>query len=120
MKRILMHVVVVTSLALVWTTGMRLLASEQTWTGKISDSLCGASHQQMASQAGLSDQQCTVECVKAGGKYVFVGPNDKIFQIANQDFAGLAQHPFETVTLTGELNGDTITVAKIEVSARSK
>jgi hypothetical protein len=79
-----------------------------------------ASHQQMASQASLSDLQSAVECVKAGGMYVFVGPNDKIFQIANQDFAGLARHPFETVALTGELNGDTIIVAKIEVSAGSK
>jgi len=74
----------------------------------------------MASQASLSDQQCTLECVKAGGKYVFVGPNDKVFQITNQDFAGLAQHPSETVVLTGELKGDTITVSKVEVPASSK
>jgi hypothetical protein len=120
MRSILMQIIVAVPLAVVSTGSARVLAAEQTWTGKISDSLCGASHQVMASQANLSDQQCTLECVKAGGKYIFVGPNDKVFQITNQDFAGLAQHPSETVVLTGELKGDTITVSKVEVPASSK
>jgi hypothetical protein len=110
----------VTLFGVALTLVVRTFAAEQKWTGKISDSLCGSSHQLMASQANLSDQQCTLECVKAGGKFIFVGANDNIFQIANQDFPGLAQHPAETVIVTGELKGDTITVSNIEVPGRFK
>ena len=108
------------ALVIAWTTVAGVFAAEQTWTGKVSDSLCGASHQLMAGQANLSDRECTLECVKAGGKYVFVEPNGKVFRIANQDFAGLPEHANETVTLTGELKGDAITVSKVEKSAANK
>src|SRR5260370_34204899 len=100
----------------VLTCGVGVLATKQTWTGKISDSLCAASHQLMASQANLSDRDCTLECVKAGGKYVFVDQNRKLLQIANQDFAGLPQHADHTVVLTGELKGDAVIVTKIEMA----
>ena len=120
MRAGLRQIAVVAALAGAWTTQPLLFAAEQTWTGKVSDSRCGASHQMMASMANLSDEQCTRECVKAQGKYVFVGPNDKVFAIANQDFAGLALHPNQTVQLTGELKGDSITVSKIEPAKPSK
>ena len=45
-------------------------AADMTWTGKISDSMCGASHAGMGTK--MSDHDCTVGCVKAGAKYVFV------------------------------------------------
>lgn len=50
-------------------------AAEMTWTGKISDSMCGASHAAMiAAHAGakMTDHDCANAYVKAGGKYVFV------------------------------------------------
>jgi len=37
----------------------------------------------------------------------------KVYGISNQDFKSLEMNAGEMVSLTGELNGDTITVAKI-------
>jgi hypothetical protein len=88
-----------------------------TWTGQISDSACGMSHAKMlAGDKSLkSDRDCTLACIKAGSKYVFVS-DGKIYSIANQKAAGLQQHAGETVELTGTMKGDTITVSKIGAS----
>src|SRR6266567_8651299 len=68
-------------------------AAAQTWTGKISDSKCGASHKAAMehSTAKMSDHDCAVACVKGGAKYVFVSKG-KVYQIDNQDYAGLEEH----------------------------
>jgi hypothetical protein len=78
--------------------------SEQTWTGKISDSMCGATHKMAAEHgsAKMSDRECTEACIKGGGKYVFVS-NGKVYTIDNQDYAGLAEHAGHTVKLTGDM-----------------
>ena len=104
--------------ALAWTMAGVNFAAEQTWTGKISDNLCNASHTKMATGVfpPFEDPQCVLECAKAGGKFVFVDNDEKSLQIANQDFEDLKKHPGVLVTLTGELKGDTITVTKIELA----
>ena len=95
-----------------------MFAADQTWIGKISDSMCGASHKSATEHAGkkMSDRECTLACVKEHqAKYVFVH-NGKVLNIANQDVAGLDEHAGHTVKLTGAQDGDTITVSKIEMS----
>ena len=88
-------------------------AADKTWTGKVSDSMCGASHASMTSvHPGMTDRDCTQACIKAGGKYVFV-TGGKVYKIANQDDADLVTHAGHTVQLTGDMSGDTITVSKI-------
>jgi hypothetical protein len=91
-------------------------AAEQTWSGTISDSSCGHSHKSAIEHAGkkLSEHDCTVACVKNGGKYVFV-VGSKTYEIANQDFGALEEHAGHKVQLTGEANGDAITVTKISM-----
>jgi hypothetical protein len=96
-----------------------VFAADQTWTGKISDSMCGADHSKMAAEHGggkTSDRDCTLACVKNGGKYVFVS-DGKTYNITNQDYAGLQQHAGHTVKLTGDMQGDSITVSKIVMPA---
>jgi hypothetical protein len=95
-------------------------AAEQTWTGQISDSSCGESHQSAMEHAGkkLSAHDCAVACVKNGGKYVFV-VDGKTYAIANQDFSDLEKQAGSMVKLTGEMKGDTITVTKIVTSGKS-
>jgi len=94
------------------------LAADQTWTGQISDSMCGASHQQMtASHKGMTDRDCTLGCVKGGGKYVFVSEG-KVYNIANQDSPLLQMHAGHTVRLTGDMKGDTVTVSNITMPAK--
>src|SRR5882672_6510679 len=90
-------------------------AAEQTWTGKISDSACGAKHEEAAEGQGvMADRECTQACVRGGSKYVLV-VDGKVLQIANQENKDLAIHAGHNVTVTGELKGSAITVSKIEM-----
>jgi hypothetical protein len=91
------------------------LAAEQTWTGKISDSACGAKHEEAAEGQGvMADRDCTQACVRGGSKYVLV-VDGKVLQIANQDNKDLATHAGHAVKMTGELKGNAITVSKVEM-----
>jgi hypothetical protein len=88
-----------------------------TWTGKISDSGCGASHAKMKAQHPGTDAECTGACIKAGGKYVFV-TGGKVYTIANQDEKDLAANAGKTVRLTGDMDGTSITVSKMTTSGK--
>lgn len=84
-----------------------------TWTGTISDSGCGASHDAMTEHGKKgNDKQCTQMCVTKGAKYVFVNEG-KVLMIKNQNLADLKKYAGDRVTVTGDLSGDTLTVAKI-------
>jgi len=101
---------------------MSASAADKTWTGKISDGMCGAKHKASAEHAGkkLSDRDCTLACVKDhGAKYVFVSAG-KVYNVGNQDFGALQEHAGHTVRLTGEMKGDTITVSKIAMPGKKK
>jgi len=101
-------------LALVLSAGMSLAAAKKgpsTFTGSISDSMCGLKHM----MPGKSDKDCTLECVKGGSKYVLADPaSGKVYPLSDQKkpeaFAG------EKVKVTGTLKGDTITVTSIEAA----
>jgi hypothetical protein len=90
-------------------------AAEQSWTGKIADSACGAKHEEAAEGQGvMADRDCTQACVRGGSKYVLV-VDGKVLQIANQDNKDLATHAGHTVKMTGELKGNAITVSSVEM-----
>src|ERR1700674_1878354 len=95
-------------------------AASQTWTGKISDSMCGLSHRAMIEHGGgkMTDAECTEACVKAGAKYVFTSAG-KVYVLANQDDKDIATNAGKTVRLTGEIQGTTITVSKIAAPAKA-
>jgi len=94
-------------------------AANGTWTGKISDSMCGLSHKAMIEHGGgkMTDAQCTEACVKAGAKYVFTSAG-KVYALANQDYKDLALNTGKTVRLAGDMEGTSITVLKITVPAK--
>ena len=108
----------IVALALIAASGP--LAAEQTWTGRISDSACGAKHEEAAENQGvMPDRTCTEACVRGGSKYVLV-VDGKVLQIANQDHKDLAAHAGHTVRMTGELKTNEITASKVEmVSAKN-
>lgn len=98
------------------------LAADQTWTGTISDSMCGADHGAMEHGGKkMSARECTEACVKEGSKYVFVSKG-KVYNIENQDGAGLQEHAGHTVKLTGEMSADgkSVKVSKIEMAGQQK
>jgi hypothetical protein len=83
-------------------------AGTKTFVGNISDSMCGLKHM----MPGKSDKECTVECVKAGSKYVLADlASGKVYELSDQkkpeEFAG------QKVKVTGTLKGDTISVTAI-------
>ena len=84
-------------------------AETKTFVGNISDSMCGLKHM----MPGESDKECTLDCVKAGSKYVLADVADgKVYQLSDQkkpaEFAG------QRVKVTGTLKGDAINVTAIE------
>lgn len=103
-------IVLATSAVLVNTP---LSAKNGIWTGTISDSSCGASHDAMTEHGKKgTDKQCTQMCVMKGAKYVFVN-DGKVLMIKNQNFADLKTFAGDRVMVSGDLTGDTITVSKI-------
>jgi hypothetical protein len=110
-----MRIASLTFAALLLAAAARPFAAEQTWSGQISDSACGAKHEEAAEGQGkMPDRECTEACVRGGSKYVLV-VDGKVMQIANQDNKDLATHAGHTVKITGELKGSAITVSKIEM-----
>ena len=88
--------------------------AQQSFTGRLSDSTCAATHQARASSSHLTDRQCLVACINALSKYVLVDANNKVVPIANQDAMGLPLYAGRPVRLTGEMKGDAIVVSKVE------
>ena len=111
------RLMVATAIVLAGASGA--FAADQTWTGQISDSKCGAKHAMGEHGKKMTDRECTEACVKGGAKYVF-SSKGKVYQIANQDNAELAMHAGHTVKLTGDMKGDSITVSKIQMPKGSK
>ncbi len=92
-----------------------LPADERTWTGRISDSMCGLSHAAMTASHGgkaMSDRDCTLLCLRNGGKFVLIS-DGKIYVIGNQDFKALQELAGLPVILTGEMDAHSIRVSKI-------
>ncbi len=87
--------------------------AQQTWTGQISDSMCGASHAAMGDM-GKNPSECIACCIKGGSKYVLAS-NGKIFEIEDQRFGDLSKAAGHTASVTADLdgNGKTITVSRI-------
>jgi hypothetical protein len=111
--------------ALCWVAaGVHVVrGAEQTWTGFLSDSMCGASHAAMRSHGEkISDRECTVACLSYqtpdAPKYVFVSAG-KVYPIANQKFSGLGRRSGETIRVSGELDANgAITVTRLEAAPK--
>lgn len=90
--------------------------AQQTWTGKLSDAMCGMDHKDNGGTMA-KDHDCALGCVKGGSTHVFV-VGKTIYKIDNQTFAGLQTHAGHPVTITGTLKEktkDTIVVTKIDM-----
>jgi hypothetical protein len=79
------------------------------WKGTISDSKCAAAHV----DASEKSQKCVAGCIKGGQKAVFV-TDGKVLKIANPE--KVADHLGHKVTVTGDLEGDTVTIDSVKMS----
>jgi len=84
-------------------------AAGKTFTGTVSDAMCGAKHMGPAAE-------CTRGCVSKGSKYALV-VGDKVYTLETTDKAALAtldKQAGEKVTLTGTEKDNTITVSSVK------
>ena len=81
--------------------------SSQSFSGTISDSMCGAHH----AMANASPAVCTRACVKKGADYALV-VGSKVYTLKG-DAAQLDKYAGDKVTVMGEASGSTITVKSI-------
>jgi hypothetical protein len=91
-------------------------AADQTVTGVITDSMCKTNHAMMQKDANkMSDHDCTAACVKMMGQKYVLAAGDKVYQIDNQNFAGLENDAGMSVKATGQVSpdGKSITLTKI-------
>jgi hypothetical protein len=82
----------------------------QSFTGRVSDAMCGA-HHMMAGNAAA----CTRACIDKGSKYALV-VGDKVYTLDTSDQSALDklnQLADKTATVAGQANGDTITVTSV-------
>lgn len=88
--------------------------TQQVFSGRLSDSMCGASHQMKAAAGKVSERECLFECIKALAQYVLVDDKQQVIAIANQDLGGLPLYAGRPVRITGELKDGAIVATKIE------
>jgi hypothetical protein len=84
-------------------------AAGKTYTGTVSDAMCGAKH--MGSAA-----ECTRGCVKKGSKYALV-VGDKVYTLETSDKAALDtldKQAGANATVTGTEKDNTITVSSVK------
>ena len=82
----------------------------QSFTGKVSDAMCGAEHM-MAGDAAA----CVRACVNKGSKYALV-VGDKVYALDTNDKTALGQLDKladQQAKVTGQANGDTIAVSSV-------
>jgi hypothetical protein len=87
-------------------------APAQTWTGTISDAMCGTYHEWDEHTAVMTEKDCTLKCVKDGAKYVLL-TEGRIHPIINQDHPGLAEHAGTAVEVSGRSSDEGITVRDV-------
>jgi hypothetical protein len=102
--------------ASVIAAGLTAFAADQIVTGVISDSMCATNHGKMQKgEHKMNDHDCTVACVKMMGQKYVLAAGDKVYQIENQNFAGLDKNAGSTVQATGQVSADgkSITLTKL-------
>jgi hypothetical protein len=85
-------------------------AAPKTYTGVITDTMCGKDHAMMNIKP---DAKCVAECVKSGSKYALL-EGSNVYELSDQKtpekFAG------QKVKVTGTLDGQTIQVKSISAA----
>jgi len=81
------------------------------WSGYIVDANCAA--KQGAKAASDDHAGCAARCIKGGAAATLVTSDGKVYKIANQD--KVVAHAGHKVTITGKMDGDTITVDNVKM-----
>jgi Protein of unknown function (DUF5818) len=90
--------------------GMLVAQSSQTIRGFVSDAHCGAAHSSPSEAA----TKCINKCMKGGSTAVIVS-DGKVYQLKGE-VAEVAKYVGQNVTVTGTVDGDTLTVVSVSKS----
>jgi len=107
MKSKLMTAVIFGSLAIPAIPVFAQPERAQTFTGVVSDNMCGKQHMEKDKSAA----QCTRGCVKTGSDYALV-VGDKVYTL-KRNKADIDGDAVEKATVTGTTKDETITVSSI-------
>ena len=99
------------TIAVVIATAAMAFAADQTFTGTITDSMCGGDHKSMNMGA---DDKCTIACVKAGSKYALYDGKET-YVLSNQQAA--AKFAAKKVTVAGTMDAKTKTIKVTSIAA---
>jgi hypothetical protein len=101
----------VKKLATVFALGamFSLAALADSWSGTVSDSMCGAQH----AAATDADKNCVEGCIKHHGAAPVLVVGDKVYKISADSQAKVMNHLGEKVKVEGRLSGDTITITSV-------
>jgi uncharacterized protein DUF5818 len=92
--------------ALALASGLAATGMAAEFKGFVEDTMC-------STKPGMKDNaQCAQKCIKGGSPAVLVGEDGKVYKIANQD--KIVAHAGEKVTVTGKLDGETITIDDVK------
>src|SRR3982074_3344087 len=97
-------------LSVALTVSSAFAAPGKTFTGTVSDSMCGAKHAMSGDDAG-----CTRACVSKGSKFSLV-VGDKVYTLETTDKAVLEtldKQAGAKATVTGTVNGDVLEVSSV-------
>src|ERR1700738_586904 len=97
-------------LSVALTVSSAFAAPGKTFTGTVSDSMCGAKHEMPGDDAG-----CTRACVSKGSKYALV-VGDKVYTLETTDKTALEtldKQAGAKATVTGTVNGDVLEVSSV-------
>ena len=87
--------------------GLAAADAPKTFTGVITDAMCGNDHKMMNVKP---DSKCVTECIKMGSKYALLD-GTSVYELSDQKapekFAG------QKVKVTGKLDGKTLQVTSI-------
>jgi hypothetical protein len=106
--------VAICSMVALWIISLTLpaagAAKAATFTGTVSDAMCGAKHMMEGDPAG-----CLRACVRKGSNYALV-VGDKVYTLDTQDKAALDtldKLANQKASVKGQANGDTIEVSSV-------
>ena len=97
----------ITVFALALGSTVTVFAQQQTLTGTLTDSMCGATH--MAKDK--SPTECTRMCVKDGMKYALAA-DKKLYTLEGHE-TELAKLAGQKASVKGNLKGETVTVESV-------
>lgn len=99
---------IVLGLLLIATTAF----AADSWTGFVTDAKCAA-----GGKGGADHAACAKKCI-GGGEAAVLVVDGKVVKIANQD--KVKGHEGHQVTVTGKLEGDTLTIASLKMTEDKK